>query len=302
MVSQNSIMFIIKFRKWFIGFSAVLVLIALTVVGTRGLDYGIEFTGGSVLEVSYDQKPSIEDVRTSLVLAGFDSILVQPFGENGYVVKTQPITETERKALVSAMQIEGTDMSIERYNSIGPSVGKELRTKSLYALIAVSIGIILFVAYAFRKVTHPVSSWKYGVVAVIALLHDIAIPIGILTLLGTEVDTLYVVGLLSILGLSVNDTIVVFDRLRESLAANQESKKHETFMETVGNAVGQTITRSIFTSLTLVVVLLALYFRGPVATQTLSLVLLLGTIVGTYSSIFLASPLLTLLVSKKEKK
>lgn len=295
-------MFITKYRKWFIGFSAVVSLIGVIVVGAIGLDYGIEFTGGSVLEVSYDQKPEIEIVKNSLVESGFESILVQPFGENGYVVKTQPITEQERKLLVSAMNVEGSEMSIERYNSIGPSVGKELRTKSLYALIAVSLGIILFVAYAFRKVTYPVSSWKYGVVAVIALLHDIIIPIGILTLLGTEVDTLYVVGLLSILGLSVNDTIVVFDRIRESLAYNQEKNRKESFIDTVGNAVNQTITRSIFTSLTLVAVLFALYFKGPIATQTLSLVLLLGTLIGTYSSIFLASPLLTLLVEKKEIK
>jgi preprotein translocase subunit SecF len=295
-------MFITKYRKWFISFSAVLVVTGVIVIGAIGLDYGIEFTGGSVLEVSYEQKPEIDIVKTSLSEAGFENVLVQPFGDDGYVVKTQTISEEDRKALVSSMNIAGSEMSIERYNSIGPSVGRELRTKSLYALIAVSLGIILFVAYAFRKVTYPISSWKYGIVAVIALLHDIIIPIGILTLLGTEVDTLYVVGLLSILGLSVNDTIVVFDRIRESLSDNKEKNKKESFTKTVGNAIGQTITRSIFTSLTLLVVLLALYFRGPAATQTLSLVLLLGTLVGTYSSIFLASPLLTMLVGKKKKE
>jgi preprotein translocase subunit SecF len=295
-------MFIINYRKWFIGLSALLVLTGIVIVGLRGLDYGIEFTGGSVLEVSYDEKPALEDVKTSLGEAGFDAVLVQPFGDNGYVVKTQPISEEERKNLVSAMTVGEEVLSIERYNSIGPSVGKQLKTKSLYALIMVSIGIVLFVAYAFRHVSKPVSSWRYGLVAVIALLHDIIIPIGILTLLGTEVDTLYVVGLLSILGLSVNDTIVVFDRIRENLAYNQEKSISEDFTKVVGSAISQTITRSIFTSLTLVVVLLALYLTGPVATQTLSLVLLLGTLVGTYSSIFLASPLLTLLVNKKESK
>jgi len=302
MVLTNSYMFIIKYRKLFIAISAVLVALGITVVSVRGLDYGIEFTGGSVLEVSYDEKPALERIQVSLSENGFDDVLVQPFGQNGYVVKTQPITEEERKVLVSSMSIEDANASIERFNSIGPSVGKELRIKSLYALIAVSLGIIFFVAYAFRRITQPVSSWKYGIVAVIALLHDIIIPVGILTLLGTEVDTLYVVGLLSILGLSVNDTIVVFDRIRESLAEIKEKNKKEDFLTTVGSAIKQTLTRSIFTSLTLIVVLLALYFRGPVATQTLSLVLLLGTLVGTYSSIFLASPLLTFLVSKESKK
>jgi len=294
-------MFITKYRKWFIGFSALLVILGITIVAINGLDYGIEFTGGSVLEVSYDEKPEIEEVRSTLTEIGFGEVLLQPFGENGYVIKTKPLLEEERKEIVSAMDIEGSGMVIERFNSIGPSVGKELRAKSLYALIAVSIGIVLFVAYAFRHVSRPVSSWKYGIVAVIALLHDIIIPIGILTLLGTEIDTLYVVGLLSILGLSVNDTIVVFDRIRENLAHNQEKSLNEDFTKTVGNAISQTITRSIFTSLTLFVVLLALYFAGPAATQTLSLVLLLGTLVGTYSSIFLASPLLTILVSEDKK-
>ncbi|MCA9353107.1 protein translocase subunit SecF [Patescibacteria group bacterium] len=294
-------MFIIKYRKFFIGFSALLVLASIIVVSVRGLDYGIEFTGGSVLEVSYDERPDIDLVHTSLAEAGFPDMLVQPFGDNGYVVKTQSLSEEQRQQLVSAMSVGDRELSIERFNSIGPSVGRELRTKSLYALIAVSLGIIFFVAYAFRHVAKPVSSWRYGIVAVIALLHDIIIPVGILTLIGTEIDTLYVVGLLSILGLSVNDTIVVFDRIRENLSTNQEKKIAEAFPTTVGMAINQTMTRSIFTSLTLIVVLVALYVAGPVATQTLSLVLLLGMIVGTYSSIFLASPLLTLLGGNKTK-
>ena len=300
MVLTNSYMFITKYRKLFIGFSALLVLLGIITIGVKGLDYGIEFTGGSVLEVSYDEKPTIDEIKTSLLSAGFEDALVQPFGDTGYVVKTQPLSETERKLLTKASNVDDREMSIERFNSIGPSVGKQLRIKSLYALIAVSLGIVLFVAYAFRHVSRPVSSWKYGLVAVVALLHDIIIPMGILTMLGTEIDTLYVVGLLSILGLSVNDTIVVFDRIRESLAHNNDKNIKESFTDTVGSAIKQTMTRSIFTSLTLIVVLLALYFAGPAATQTLSLVLLLGTIVGTYSSIFLASPLLTLLVSKED--
>ena len=300
MVLTNSHMFIIKYRKLFIGISTFLVFLGIVIISIRGFDYGIEFTGGSVLEVSYDVVPDIDIVQNSLEAAGFSDLLLQPFGEHGYVVKTEPITEEERKSITAAMRIEGHSMNIERFNVIGPSVGKQLRIKSLYALIAVSFGIVLFVAYAFRRVSQPVSSWKYGMVSIIALLHDIIIPVGILTILGTELDTLYVVGLLSILGLSVNDTIVVFDRIRENLAHNQEKNIHEDFVITVGSAINKTITRSIFTSLTLMVVMFALYFFGPVATQTLSLVLILGTLVGTYSSIFLASPLLTLLAKHKK--
>lgn len=291
---------IIKYKKIFLSLSILLVLGSLGVIIGKGLDYGIEFTGGALLEVSYEEKPTIETVRNDMDATGIETA-VQPFGKTGYVVKTKSLTEDERKQLVAAASVSAP-ASVERFNSIGPSIGKELRTKSLYALIFVSLGIVLFVAYAFRAVSEPVSSWKYGVVAVIALLHDIIIPVGVLTLIGTEINTLYVVGLLSILGLSVNDTIVVFDRIREVLARNNESKLYEDFDTTVGKAISKTVTRSIFTSLTLVVVLVALYFVGPVATQTLALVLLLGTIVGTYSSIFLASPLLTYMVSETKKK
>ena len=292
---------IIKYKKIFLGISTALVLISLVIIGIRGLDYGIEFTGGAVLEMSYDERPSIDEAKTLLSEKGFD-LDIQNFGENAYILKTQDLSEEGRKNLIHTMESIGVNPVIERFNSIGPSVGRELRTRSLYALIFVSLGIVLFVAYAFRHVSKPVSSWKYGFVAVVALLHDIIIPVGILTLLGIEMDTLYVVGLLSILGLSVNDTIVVFDRIREELAKNSEFKINEVFDTTVGNAVTKTIARSILTSLTLVVVLLALYYVGPAATQTLALVLLLGTIVGTYSSIFLASPLLTYMTTKDIKK
>ena len=290
---------IIKYKKIFLGISLALVLAALGIVGVKGLDYGIEFTGGALLEISYpqDQVPLLDVLRDRLAETNFDTA-IQHFGDNSYIVKTKPLSETERKILVSALDIDNTG-TVERFNSIGPSVGKELRTKSLYALIFVSLGIVFFVAYAFRHVSKPVSSWRYGFVAVIALLHDIIIPVGILTLLGTEIDTLYVVGLLSILGLSVNDTIVVFDRIRENLADNEESKIKEEFDITVGDAVTKTITRSILTSLTLIIVPLALYYVGPAATQTLAFVLLLGTIIGTYSSIFLASPLLTYMAKKE---
>lgn len=292
---------IISHKKIFIGISLVLVLLSLSVVVVRGLDYGIEFTGGSLVELSYENRPDITEVRQELTAFDVDA-QVQPLGEDGFVVKTRTLSEEERKTILATLDV-GTEgeAELERFNSIGPSVGKELRTKSIWALALVSLGIVLFVAYAFRKVSRPVSSWRYGVVAVIALLHDILIPVGILTLLGTQIDTLYVVGLLSILGLSVNDTIVVFDRIRENLQHNNEHSIDESFDVTVNEAIKQTAVRSLFTSLTLVVVLLALYVAGPETTQTLSLVLLLGTIVGTYSSIFLASPLLTMLVSNNKE-
>lgn len=297
-------MFIIKNRKLFIAISALFVLLSLVVIFTKGLKTGIEFTGGSALEVSYPVEENVTRESLTAVLGenNFSSASVRAFGEGSFLIKTQSLSEAERIDLYASVEKAGT-AKVEQFNSIGPSIGKELKTKAIYAIIFVSLGIILFVAYSFRKVSKPVSSWKYGLVAVIALLHDIIIPVGILTLMGTEIDSLYVVGILSILGLSVNDTLVVFDRIREQLLINAENEDEDPdFSETVGKAVSSTIVRSILTSLTLVVVLVALYLAGPAATKTLSLVLLLGTIVGTYSSIFLASPMLTGLVTETEEE
>ena len=168
--------------------------------------------------------------------------------------------------------------------------------KGLIALALVSVSIILFIAFAFRKVSKPVASWKYGIIAIITLIHDILIPIGLFAFLGhwrsAEVDSLFIVALLTLLGVSINNTIVVFDRIRENLRINQDRNRKEDFGETVGHSISQTLARSINTSLTVVIVLLALFFLGPVATKDFALTLIVGMIAGTYSSIFLASPLL----------
>jgi len=156
--------------------------------------------------------------------------------------------------------------------------------------------IITFIAFAFRGVSKPVQSWKYGVVAIITLLHDILLPLGLFAVLGhffgAEVDALFIVALLTILGISINDTIVVFDRIRENLRLNEERNKREEYEEVVGRSIIQTLARSINTSLTVIIVLISLYFLGPVATQNFALTLIVGMVAGTYSSIFLASPLL----------
>ena len=292
-------MFIIK-QKWvFIIIAAVLSLAAIVVISVKGLNLGIEFTGGSIVEVSYDQAPALADVNAAL--SGFDfNSLVQPFGENGYIIRTRELTEADRSMLLAALTTDEHVPQLERFNTIGPTIGSELRSKALLSIILVALAIILFIAFAFRKVTKPVSSWKYGIIAVIALVHDVIIPLGIFALLGKEATTLLVVGLLSIIGLSVNDTIVVFDRTRENLSDNHSEKNKEPFSQTVGRAIKQTMARSINTSLTLIVVLIALMAFGPHATQDLAFVLLLGIIFGTYSSIFLASPLLVAWNKSKE--
>lgn len=294
-------MFIIKNRKIFFTISAALVAGAIFSIASFGLNLGIDFKGGSILEVSYpDTRPELAVVQESIDGVVSGQTIIQPTGENGFIVRTEGSSEEDRQALLSALSLGGESaMTEERFNSVGPTIGAELRSKAWIAIVTVVIAIILFIAYVFRHVSEPVSSWKYGGIAIVALAHDIIIPTGIFAFLEYEIDSLFVIALLAILGLSVNDTIVVFDRVRENL----KNKISKDFGETVGQSLRQTFTRSINTSFTTLFVLLTLYFIGPDSTQNFSLALALGIFFGTYSSIFLASPLLVAVegISKNKK-
>ncbi len=284
-------MFIIKYKKIFIGISAVLVSLAIFSILFFGLKLGIDFKGGSLLEVRYaDIRPDQKSIEESIKPLGIGEVLVQPMGEDGFSIKTRDVTEKERELIMTSL---GTSAEEVSFTSIGPSVGVELFRKSLISLILVSLGIIFWIAFSLRKVSKPVSSWKFGYIAIIALVHDIIISSGVFALLshftGAEVDTLFVVAILTVLGLSVSDTIVVFDRIRENLRLNHI----KGFDETVGTSINQVYTRSIATSSTVIIVLLALVFFGPTSTKTFAIMLTAGMFFGTYSSIFLASPLLT---------
>lgn len=300
-------MFVIKYRKFFLGLSAVLVLVSVGLIAFFGLNLGIEFTGGSMLEVSYgqEQRPNFETVQSAIEsdLPGL-SFTLQETGADGYIIRTEHLDEESRPALLSALSFEEYEATEERFSSIGPSIGAELRNRALMAIVGVIIAIILYIAYVFRQVSQPVSSWKYGSTAVVALIHDILLPVGLFALLGAvlgaEIDILFVTALLAILGFSVNDTIVVFDRVRENLRLNEDRNAKEPFAETVGRSLQQTYTRSINTSLTTLLVLTALYFLGGSVTQFFALVLIVGVLAGTYSSIFLASPLLVE-IEKRQK-
>lgn len=296
-------MFIIKNKKIFISISAVLVAVAIVILFVFPPKVGIDFKGGALTEVSYkDSRPSQEEVNNLLKDAGF-SALVQPTGELGYLIKSPDLTETDHQRLLTTLSNGGKySITENNFNSIGPSVGKELTRKAIVAIVLVSLAIILFIAFALRKVSKPVASWKYGVIAVIALLHDVIIPSGIFALLskfyGAEMDTLFVVAVLTILGLSVSDTIVIFDRIRENLRIGSSGK----FKDIVGMSLDQSYTRSIMTSVTVIMVLLALVFVGPESTKYFAIMLTAGMFFGTYSSIFLASPLLVILEEMQNKK
>ncbi len=302
-------MFVVKFRKIFLGLSAFLALASLVLIGVLGLNWGIEFTGGTMLEVAYQEGQVPEQEKIEQQAKGVypeRSFTIQQAGEYSYIIRTSELEEEEFGTLVQALSFDGYEAEEKRSSSIGPSMGEELRNKALVAIVVVIAAIILYIAYVFRQVSYPVSSWKYGVTAIVALVHDILIPVGLFAVLGywlgAEIDVLFVTALLAILGFSVNDTIVVFDRLRENLRNNEENETEEPFEETVGRSLKQTYTRSINTSLTTLFVLGALYLIGGSVTQYFALVLITGVVAGTYSSIFLASPIIVELEEKQRLK
>ena len=294
-------MFIIKHRKIWYAFSLLIVIASLFSMFKFGLKQGIDFTGGALLEVEYAAKPDALAAKQKIESLSLGSAIVQPSGEKNIIVRMKDLTEEQHQKVLSAVLSEGQGGKEIRFDSIGPVIGKELKKKSITAMILVIVMIILYIAFAFRKVSQPVNSFYYGLMAVVALIHDVTFPAGVFAVLGhyygVEVDTLFVTALLTVLGFSVHDTIVVFDRIRENLRNNGNKNDFETV---VGASVNQTISRSINTSLTVILVLLAIFFLGGESTKYFSLALLIGVAIGTYSSIFLASPLLVTLQKLKK--
>ena len=303
-------MFIVNHRKIFFTLSAILVVGSIVAMFVFGLKLGIDFKGGSLLEVSYSQtRPLPEDLKSRLDSLNLGAYILTPSGDLKYTLKTRDITPTEKTSIeiaLSPMSDIGVNQAKEEsFTSIGPTVGSQLRNKALMAIGLVIICIVLFITFAFRKVSVPVASWKYGLATIIALFHDVIIPTGVFVTWihfhGGEIDLLFVTALLAILGYSVHDTIVVFDRVRENLRISHDTRSKESFAETVGASVTQTFGRSINTSLTIFLALVALYFLGGASTKDFAFVLLIGIITGTYSSIFVASPLLVTLEKIQRK-
>ncbi len=371
---------IIKHRKIYFTISGLLVAISIFVIALFGLNLGIDFTGGSLMEISVDKRVSTDAQEIGKILTEIEviqdadsdensegqdntskskplleNVRVQKTGELGYLLRFRDVSQQEHEQIMSKLNFElskqlpkdetkdadssadasediteavessiqatdseGNPIDIQlepvegvvaqssvitiggeivvnelRFESIGPVIGEELKQKAIYAIITVIIAIVFYIAWAFRKVSDPVSSWKYGVTAIIALMHDVIIPTGVFAILGyaagIEMDILFVTALLTIIGFSVNDTIVVFDRTRENLS--RDHHRHE-FEWIVNKSVNETIRRSIYTSLTTFVVLLSIYLFGGASISNFVLALMIGVVVGTYSSIFLASPLL----------
>ena len=294
---------IIQHRKIYLAFSSLLVLASIVVLSLWGLKLGIDFTGGSLAEISFEEsRPDNQAIKEVLAELELGEIVLQPAGEKGLLIRMKAIGEPTHQAIVGLLNQKFGQIEEKRFESIGPTIGQELRRKALWAMGIVLIAILLYIAWVFRRVSKPVASWKYGLSAVLALAHNILIVLGVFSVLGhfwqMEVGTPFIAALLTILGYSVNDTIVVFDRTRENLF----KAPTENFEEIVNQSVNQTIVRSLNTSLTTLFVLSAIYFLGGETIKYFALALIIGVIVGTYSSIFMASPLLVVWQRWKEKK
>jgi len=292
-------MFIIKYKKIFLGISLFLVGLSLFSIFYYGLKKSIDFTGGVRVSLTYTKEaPTKESLEAALQGGGYElKSFIQKESETSLVFTDIP--QDKREDLLSTLSLKGVHPFVENsYVLVGPSIGSELQKQSFISIFLVSLLIILYVAFAFRSVSKPVSSWVYGSLTITTLLHDIIIPVGVFAYLGetrgAEIDSLFIVALLTILGISISDTIVIFDRIRENL----KKKISDSFDVVVGKSLDQSFTRSLNTSLTVLVVLIALYVFGPSTTSNFALVLIIGVVVGTYSSLFVASPLLTIIAKR----
>lgn len=293
---------IIPNKKIYFTISAMLFILSLAALAVWGLKFGIDFTGGSMWEIEFaNARPSNDQILQVMNKYKVQDIFIQPTSDKGVIMKFQNVAEDTHEMMKTDLN-SVAPFTEKTFESIGPTIGKELQNKSLKAIILVLFLIVAYIAFAFRKVSRPVASWKYGVAAVIALFHDIVIPVGIFSALGhfkgVEIDSFFITAILTVLGFSVHDTIVVFDRIRENLKRNPSLD----FSVNINNSVNETIARSINTSLTVFLVLLSVYFLGGESTRNMTLALILGVFFGTYSSIFIASPLIDIWDKSAKKK
>lgn len=283
---------LMKFKTWYFVFSLLIILPGLYFLITSGLKLGIDFTGGALLEYKFEKSINLDELKQQISLQGIEVGQITPVSDNTYIIRTKPVEQNKIDQLKSGLNEKFGKAEDRRVEFVGPVIGSELRQKSLIGVALASVVIVLYIAFSFRKIPKPASSWRFGIAAVAALIHDIFLVVGVFAILGkflgVEVDTLFVTALLTVIGFSVHDTIVVFDRIRENLRKNIGRK----FIDVANLSVIQTLGRSLNTSLTVVFVLLALLLFGGETLRWFVAALLVGIISGTYSSIFNATALL----------
>jgi preprotein translocase subunit SecF len=290
----------IKYKKIYFTLSAILVLVSTFALIFYGLEWGIDFKGGSILELEYDQeRPSVSETRESLNNLNLKDFRVQVSGERGVIIRMEDISEDTHSQIISEFEKKGSFEEL-KFEKIGPVIGRELRQKTVVVAIVSIIAILLYITVAFGRVSRPVASWQYGVASLVALSHDIFIPLGIFAFLGefygVQMTIPVITALLIVLGYSINDTVVVFDRVRENLIKDKKSD----FKDIVDKSLNETLLRSLNTSLTTLFVLFSILFFGGETLKYFSLALISGLVLGTYSSLFLASPLLVAWLERKK--
>jgi preprotein translocase subunit SecF len=291
---EKKMLNVMKNYKFWFAISGLMLAIGIIALAVYGLKLGVDFTGGTVSQLQFQQTPDLGKVSEVVTKEEFGGVRVQATDNNGVIVRTKPVEKEQHDKMLAELKTQIGEFTETSYTSIGPIIGQELRVKAFWQLLLVSLGIVFYIAYAFRRITRPITSWAFGGAAIVALLHDLLVVLGVFALLGhfagVEIDSLFITALLTVLGFSVHDTIVVFDRIRENL----KNEAGHDLAYIVNHSINQTIVRSLNTSLTVLFVLLTLILFGGDSIKNFVLALFIGIAAGTYSSIFIASPLLVL--------
>ncbi len=291
----------LKYKGLYFTFSGILIAASLFSVFYFGLLPGIDFTGGSIMEITFIQdRPENDKVNEILTDLNLGELYLQATESNGLILRMPDISESIHQDVLNKLG-ESWEVEELRFESIGPVIGKELKEKTKLVIIVSLIAIVSYIALAFRKLTFPAKSWQYGIAALFTLFHDILIPLGVFALLGKfygiQTTIPVIVALLTVLGYSINNTVVVFDRIRENLIRGEG----KDYQDTVNISLNQTLSRSLSTSLTTLFVLVSIYFFGGETLKYFSLAMIIGLVAGTYSSLFLVSPLLVTWLKFRKK-
>ena len=280
----------------------MLTLAAISALFMFGLNLGVDFRGGSVIEVGFsdsDNRPALNSIKDALTVAGLADATVNYTGDGGALIRTRELSEDEHQNILAVLKNDFPGLEEKRFDSIGPIIGNELKNKSITAILLVLLAVIIYIALVFRKLSKTLSPWVMGFAAIVALLHDVVVPLGVFAVLGNfygvEISAVFVAAALTILGYSVADTVVVFDRVRENIIRGVVG----SLPEIAHKSILQTLTRSLNTTFTTLLPLFAIYFLGGESIRYFALALIMGIFLGAYSSIFVASPLLVWWSRKK---
>ncbi len=282
----------LKYSKIYFIIGGILISASIAFLVVYGLKLGIDFTGGSILELEYlDSRPANDEIGQKLAGLNLDSLSIQSAGQNGVILRLKYINEETHQSMIKILK-ENHSIEEKRFESVGSVLGKELRQKTITLITVSLLAIVLYIALAFRRVQRPIRSWQYGIASLLTLFHDIIVPLGVFSILGkfygVQITIPIIAAILTILGYSINNTVVVFDRIRENL----QKRVSDNFAETVNLSINQTLTRCFNTSLTTLLPLFAIFFWGGDTLKYFALTLIIGIIAGLYSSVFLASPML----------